>query len=139
MAKRYLPVLALAVFSAGAAAQLPFPMNEQGDMRWVCAGIGEGERETLARMEPDVNLKLVFAAGKRGEYLADIEVIVSDREGKRPALKFTAQGPICLIQAPAGRYQVEAAFGDTKRTINTAVAKDAKQPGMVVFRFPEAN
>jgi hypothetical protein len=52
MIRLYLSVLALAVFSAGAAAQ-PFPMNEQGDVRWVCAGIGETEREALAKMEPD--------------------------------------------------------------------------------------
>ena len=58
-------------------------------------------------MEAESNLKLVFATGKRGEYLAGVGVILSDREGKRPALKFTAGGPICLVQvdvmaAPAG-------------------------------------
>ena len=137
MTKRYLPVLALAVFSAGTAAQ-PFPMNEQGDVRWVCAGIGEGEREALAKMEAGTSLKLVFAAGKRGEYLTDVDVVLSDHEGKRPALKFIADGPICLIQAPAGRYQVEAVFGDTKRSVATTVTKGVKQPGMVVFRFPGA-
>ena len=135
MSKRYLPVLALAMFSAGAAAQ-SFPMNEQGDMRWVCAGIGETEREALVKMEPGTSLKLVFAAGKRGEYLANVDVILSDRDGKRPALKFTAEAPICLIQAPAGRYHVEAAFNDVKRAIDARVPKDAKQPGMLVFRFP---
>ena len=138
MRKHYLSVLSLVLFSTAAAAQ-PFPMNERGDMRWVCAGIGENERETLAKMEPGSSLKLVFAAGKRGEYLADVDVILSDREGKRPALKFTAEGPICLIQAPAGRYQLEASFRGEKRSVSATVAKEARQPGMVVFRFPEAN
>jgi hypothetical protein len=60
-------------------------MTKQGDIRWVCAGIGLDEREALAKMETDSNLKLVFAAGKQGEYMANVEVVMSDREGKRPA------------------------------------------------------
>jgi hypothetical protein len=112
---------------------------DQGDVRWVCAGIALDERDALAKMETDSSLKLVFAGAKRGEYLANVDVVLGDREGKRPALKFTAQAPICLVQAPAGRYQVEALFRDEKRTLAATVAKDAKQPGMLVFRFPEAN
>ena len=137
MTKHHLSFLCLAVFSAAAAAQ-SFPVNEQGDIRWVCGGIGLDEREALAKMETDSNLKLVFAGGKQGEYLANVEVVMSDREGKRPALKFTADAPVCLVQAPAGRYHVEAVFRDAKRAIDTRVAKDAKQPGMLVFRFPGA-
>jgi hypothetical protein len=137
MTKHSLPILCLAMLSTTAAAQ-PFPMNEQGDVRWVCAGIGLDERNALAKMETDSNLKLVFAGAKRGEYLANVDVVLIDREGKRPALKFTAKAPICLVQAPAGRYQVDALFRDEKRTAAATVAKDAKQPGMLVFRFPGA-
>jgi hypothetical protein len=106
------------------------------EVKGLRAGIGLDEREALAKMETDSNLKLVFAAGKQGEYLTNVEVVMGDREGKRPALKFTADAPICLVQAPAGRYHVEAVFRDAKRAIDTRVAKDAKQPGMLVFRFP---
>ena len=52
---------------------------------------------------------------------------MSDREGKRPALKFTAGGPICR-QCPLGRYQLEASYHDAKRSVATTVAQDAKQP-----------
>ena len=137
MTKHYLPIVCLAMFSTAAAAQ-PFPMNKQGEVRWVCAGIGLDERAALAKMETDSSLKLVFAGAKRGEYLANVDVVLSDPEGKRPALKFTAKAPICLVQAPAGRYQVEALFRDDKRTAAATVAKDAKQPGTLVFRFPGA-
>jgi hypothetical protein len=129
---------AIMLFSAAAAAQ-PFPMHKEGDVRWLCGGVGLDERDALAKMETDSNLKLVFAGAKRGEYLANVDVVLSDREGKQPAVKFTARAPICLVQAPAGRYQVEALFRDEKRTLAATVAKDAKQPGMLVFRFPEAN
>ena len=137
MSKGYLPVLALA-FSAAVYAQ-PFPMNEQGGVRWVCAGVGEEERAALAKLEAGSTLKLVFASGKRGAYLAHVDVVLSERDGKRPALKFTATAPICLLQAPAGSYRVEASFRDQKRSLATSVAKDARQPGMLVFRFPEAD
>jgi hypothetical protein len=86
MRKRYLSVLSLVLFSTAAAAQ-PFPFNEQGDMRWACAGVGEDEREAFAKMEAGSSLKLVFAAGKQGQYVAKVDVVLSDREGKRPALK----------------------------------------------------
>jgi hypothetical protein len=132
----YLSVLSLILFSGAAAAQ-PFPMNEKGGVRWVCAGVGQDERAAFAKMEAGSSLKLVFAAGKQDQYLAKVDVLLSDREGKRPALKFTAQGPICLIQAPPGHYQIEARFRDEKRSASATVAKDAKQPGMLVFRFPE--
>ena len=138
MSKRYACILSFALFSAGALAQ-PFPMNKQGDVGWVCAGIGEPERAALSKMEQDANLKLVFAAGKRGAYLAEVGVVVSDREGKRAALQFTATGPICLVQAPAGRYHVEALFRDEKRSMDTTLAPGAKQPGVLVFRFPNEN
>jgi hypothetical protein len=136
MPTRSLSPLFLALFCAVATAQ-PFPMQEQAGVRWVCAGIGLDERDAFAKLEPDANLKLVFAAGKQGAYLARVDVVLTDPEGKRAALKFTADAPICLIQAPAGRYSVEAAFGSEKRTIAATVAKSAKQPGMLVFRFPE--
>jgi hypothetical protein len=138
MRSRYLSVLPCILLATAATAQ-PFPFSEQGDVRWVCAGVGEDERENLAKLEPGSSLKLVFAAGSQGHYLAAVDVILSDREGKRPALKFTAQGPICLVQAPAGRYRLEASFRDEKRSVSAAVPKEAKQPGMVVFRFPEAD
>ena len=138
MSKGYLAVLAMAAISAAASAQ-PFSMNEQGGVRWVCAGVGEEERAALAKLEAGSALKLVFASGKRGAYLAKVDVVLSDRDGKRPALKFTAAAPICLVQAPAGSYSVEASFRDEKRSLAANIAKDAKQPGMLVFRFPEAN
>jgi hypothetical protein len=135
MQKRYLAVLGLTLLCSAAAAQ-PLAMDERNGVRWVCAGVGQGEREALARMEAGTNLKLVFAAGKEGAYLANVEVVLTDREGKRPALKFFAAAPICLVQAPAGRYHVEAVFRDVKRALDTQVPQGGKQPGMLVFRFP---
>ena len=112
-------------------------MEQSGGVSWRCGGIGSDERDTLQKMEPGSNLKLVFAAGARGEYVANVGVTLT--EGKGAAVKFVAQGPICLINAPAGRYRVEAAFGGTQRGASTMLAKDPAAPAMVVIRFPESD
>ena len=130
-------MLSLGVLSASAAAQ-PLAMQEQAGARWVCGGIGLSEREAFAKLEPQANLKLVFAAGKEGADLANVDVVVSDPAGKKVPLRFTASGPICLIAAPAGSYRVEATYHDAKATAPAAVGKSAGRPGTVVLRFPEA-
>jgi hypothetical protein len=130
-------MLSLGVLCAGAGAQ-PVAMQDQAGTRWVCGGIGLAEREAFAKLEPQANLKLVFAAGKEGAYLADVGVVVSDPSGKKVPLRFTASGPICLIAAPAGSYRVEATYHDTKAVASAAVGKTAGHPGTVVLRFPEA-
>jgi hypothetical protein len=137
MSKTRLLIVALGVVSSGAFAQ-PVVMQEQAGVRWLCGGIGLSEREAFAKLEPQANLKLVFAAGKEGAYLANVDVVVSDPAGKKVPLRFTASGPICLIDAPAGHYRVEATYHDTKATAPAAVGKSAGHPGTVVLRFPEA-
>ena len=137
MTKTRLLMLSLGVLSASAGAQ-PLAMQEQAGVRWLCGGIGLSEREAFAKLESNANLKLVFAAGKEGAYLADVGVVVSDPAGKKVPLRFTASGPICLIAAPAGTYRVEATYHDTKASASTAVGKAAGHPGTVVLRFPGA-
>jgi hypothetical protein len=130
-------MLSLGVLCAGAGAQ-PLAMQEQAGARWLCGGIGLSEREAFAKLESQANLKLVFAAGKEGAYLANVDVAVSDPAGKKVPLRFTASGPICLIAAPAGQYRVEATYRDTKASASTAIGKTAAgHPGTLVLRFPE--
>lgn len=146
MNKRLLVGLALTALSAGASAQSSvgstapsFPTNQAGEVTWVCAGVGADEREAFAKSEPGTNLKLVFAAGKLGEYLASVDVVLVNQAGKRTPIHFTADAPICLISAPAGRYRVEASFRNAKRSMTTTAVKDAKRPTTLVFRFAEAS
>lgn len=131
-----LSALALAAVSMSASAQ-PFEMKEQAGVRWTCGGIGTDERAAFAKMEPQSNLKLVFATGKRGEYVADIAVSLTDMAGKRMNVQFTADGPVCLIQAPAGSYRVEAVYANTKQGAAAALGKQAGAPATVIFNFPE--
>jgi hypothetical protein len=131
-------ITASALLCVGLAASAQdFPMKEQAGVRWTCAGIGQTERAALAKLEPQSNLKLVFAGGKEGAYLARVGVSLTDAAGKKTKLQFTADGPICLIQAPAGSYRVDATYADSKRTASATLGKEAKHPATVVFHFPK--
>ena len=82
-------------------------MKVQDAGRYVCGGIGSEESTALRAAMKDHPLSLLFARAG-GEYLADVDVTVKDASG-RTALAMRANGPVCLIDLPAGRYTVEAA------------------------------
>ena len=130
--------IALCACSAAASGQA-LVTKEQGALTWRCGGVGLEEREELAKMEAGSNLKLVFAAGARGEYLANVAVALSERQNKVAAVKFIADGPICLVKAPAGNYRIDASLGDRKSSASATAADEASRPAMVVVRFPEGD
>ncbi|HMA87955.1 MAG TPA: hypothetical protein VKP89_04345 [Burkholderiales bacterium] len=135
--KRFLVVATLAAACGAAQAQEPALKDDAG-LRWVCGGIGAEEREALAGLEPQVNLKLLFVTGKRGAFVANVDVSLYD--GASELLRFTmiAQGPICLIQAPAGRYRITATYEALRLERTVALPeKKAKDPVRIVFSFPE--
>jgi hypothetical protein len=135
--KGFLVVVALAAACGAAQAQAPALRDDAG-LRWVCGGIGEEEREALAALEPQVNLKLLFVTGTRGAFVANVDVSLYD--GATELLRFTmiAQGPLCLIQAPAGRYRIAATYEELRLERTVALPeRRAKDPVRVVFSFPE--
>jgi len=134
--KTLIAMLALAALPLGAAAQ-QLAMQDSGGVRWVCGGVGGEERERLAALAPEANLSLLFVAGKRGAYLADVAVSLYDAGSKTPRLEIRADGPMCLLHAAAGRYRIEASFNGAKRSADATVAADAKRPARVVLVFPE--
>ena len=87
------------------AAPLP-PMKNQGAARYVCGGIGSDESTAMRAAMKDFPLSLLFARAD-GAYLADVEVAIKDAGGAT-ALALRANGPVCLIDLPAGKYTIEA-------------------------------
>jgi len=133
-------LLLTAAFAAacGAAQAQGLALKDAVGLRWVCAGVGEEEREALAALEPQVNLKLLFITGRRGAFVAGVDVSLYDAASELLRFTMIAQGPICLIQAPAGRYRITATYDETRieRTI-ALPAKRANEPVRLVFSFPE--
>jgi len=100
---------ALALGLAGAAfaqSGLP-PVQTFGSVSYVTGGIGLDESSAIKAAEKDFSLSLLFAQSKRGEYLADIKVNITDKAGKT-VLEAVSDGPFLLAKLPAGTYKVSA-------------------------------
>lgn len=105
-------------------------MKGDGAMRWVCGGIGSDQSTAMRGAMKSHPLSLLFAR-KDGAYLADVDVRIQSTAGA-PALTLRANGPVCLVDLPAGRYTVEAKTeGMTQRQ---EVTLDAA-PKTADFRF----
>ena len=89
------------------------PMQSQGVVKFVCGGIGSDESAAMRAGMKSHPLSLLFARAD-GAYLAEVGVTVTDAVGKE-VLKTRANGPLCLIDLPAGKYTVEADDAGTSK------------------------
>lgn len=80
-----------------------------GPLQYACGGIGSDESTAMRDAMKGYPLSLLFAS-KGGDYLASLAVELLDAQGA--ATRFTAAGPVCLLQLPAGRYTVKATTQD---------------------------
>nr|WP_231973565.1 carboxypeptidase-like regulatory domain-containing protein [Variovorax sp. HW608] len=117
MAQAQTPVLAPSMKALGAA-------------RYVCGGIGAEESSAMRAAMKDHPLSLLFAR-ESGAYLADVQVTVTDAQGST-ALSMRADGPVCLVDLPAGRYTVEAASEGVAKTQVVSLGNGSK---VADFRF----
>lgn len=96
---------------------------------YVSGGVGLEERQCLAPMERDYNLKMVFALKSR-PYLADEMVKIQDQQGNE-VFQRMADGPWLLVKLPAGNYKVTVSReGHTTEVRNVVVGN-----GMQVEHF----
>lgn len=101
----------------------------------VCGGVGAEERAALRAREAGVALRLVLVTAKRGGWLADAEVVVADARGGE-LLRTRADGPICHVTLPEGRYRVSATLAGVTRVAGVAVPARPARPQQVAFAFP---
>ena len=76
--------------------------------KFMSGGVGLGERQKMLGMAPDYDLKLSFA-NRRGHYLSDVNVSVTDEDGKQVLNTVTA-GPWLYVSLPPGKYDVKATY-----------------------------
>lgn len=105
--RRALLAFACAVGAVGAQAQSAMPQwKGEGAVRYVCGGIGSDESNAMRAAMKEHPLALLFARSD-GAYLADVQVEIKGAAGA-PSLALRANGPVCLVDLPAGRYTVDA-------------------------------
>lgn len=96
----------------------------QGDVTYLCGGIGADEVAYMKSEAPQYDLMLTFAA-RDGAYLADVDVAIADARGN-PVLQANCDAPIMLVDLPAsGNYRVraDAAGYALNRTVRVAASK----------------
>jgi hypothetical protein len=129
----------LALYAASPAGNAQtLAWREQDAIGWACGGIGLEERQALKILEAKANAVMLFVAGGRGTLVADIRLRVVAAADATRGLEIVADGPICVLQLPAGSWNIEARHGDTVRTRTVLLkTQDTGQPQRLQFAFPE--
>jgi len=114
---QYDPVHPVPPSAPGSVDVLPGmpPVQNQGGVTYVSGGIGVDERQALRSAEPNFNLHLLFA-GPGGEYLAKIEVVITDDRGVK-VLDAFSNGPYFMAKLPPGRYRISVDDGTGRRQV----------------------
>jgi len=97
----------------------------------VCTGVGDE-----ARYDPrwqTYSVRIEFAGGD-AQYLADLEIAVSDRTGA-PIVQARCNSPWFLAELPPGKYTVAGTFEGLTKTANFTAPQSGQ--ARVVVRFPE--
>ena len=124
-------VSALAVTTGVSALET----GSNGKNEWACGGAGAEERADMKTLESVATASLLFVTEVRGGYLADVDFVVRDQKGVT-VLQGRADGPICVLRVPAGRYSVEALYEGTKRTASLQASAAPGKPTRAVLTFP---
>ena len=138
MKKIILPVIAHLVvlglmasnFVSGVAAE-ELTVKTSNGFSYLSGGFGEDERERLRNITVGDNLELSFALQNK-EYLGGANVLIKDAKGNN-VLEAISEGPLFLVDLPAGSYTVEAtAMG---KTLKQAVHVPSKGHARVYFAW----
>lgn len=99
---RTIAAIASLSFAAAAAAQ----QQQMEGIDYRSGGIGQAEQQAMREARDDYSLGMTFAT-RQGAYVADVDVMVKNASGD-VMLTQQSQGPMLLVDLPAGRYTVEA-------------------------------
>jgi hypothetical protein len=136
---RYLAVSLAAgalIFEAGRApaqTEGPLPLDnptEISGVETVCTGVGLEARSDERWNAYSLKVEL---AGKGGQYLGDVRVMVS--KDNKAILATTCGGPWLLFKLPAARYQVDATIEN--KTVSSSAYVPMSGQGRIILRFPE--
>jgi hypothetical protein len=126
--KRIALLLALAQAGSFAFAQGAAPPAVRGSAAsFTCGGVGHDDAEAMKAQARDHDLMLTFAQAG-GAYLAEVDVRISDRQG-RTVLSGRCDGPIMLVDLPgSGTWRISAQANGVARdkTISTTRGRSAR-------------
>ncbi|NJD06432.1 MAG: carboxypeptidase regulatory-like domain-containing protein [Methylococcaceae bacterium] len=131
---RLFAILASLQLSLPAAARALEPQT-QDEVRFVSGGIGAEENQALQAVRSDYNLHLLFSVQGSGEFLSDVALRITDRDGKR-VLETVAGGPRLFAKLQPGRYTLEASHGS--KTLRETVSIAGHHGASLTLAWPES-
>jgi hypothetical protein len=121
------------------SAQVHPKPQVQGDVTYLCGGVGAEEASYMKSQASGYDMMLTFAA-KDGSYLADVNVDIRDTKGQ-PILQTKCDSPIMLIDVPkSGTYRIraDAAGYSLNRTAKvTAKQRKGARVAALVLTWPQ--
>lgn len=117
-----------------AQADIPESQNYQG-IQYITGGIGSEESDAMLQLGQRWPLTLEFAQDhpQRPLWVADVDVKITDSK-KKVIFSALSEGPIMLIQLPAGSYEIEAKFED--RTLKKKLKIETNQAVKLPIVWP---
>jgi hypothetical protein len=100
-------VLSCILFSFQAVADSLIKPQTQGEVTFVSGGVGGDERDAMQAMRADYNLSLLFSVQGSGEYLSEVKVGITDKNGNT-FLDTVSDGPMLFASLKPGHYTVTA-------------------------------
>jgi hypothetical protein len=76
--------------------------------KFMSGGVGTEERNEMMQQANQYDLALSFAA-RSGDYLSDVNVVITDDRGKE-IVNTTTAGPLFYAELPGGRYNIKATY-----------------------------
>jgi hypothetical protein len=83
-------------------------------------GIGKDEEAYMRKAGKDFNLRIEFSERKDNEFLADVDLAITDLAGN-PVFVLPGAGPIVNLNLPQGKYRVAASFRGKTETQLVAI------------------
>ncbi|MDE2092307.1 MAG: hypothetical protein KGI87_00495 [Burkholderiales bacterium] len=102
---------------------------------YLNGGVGQGDEQHMRKIAADWPLRLIFSERKNDEFVADVNLLVTDMHGA-PYLQLSDAGPMTYVRLPAGTYRVTARFKGLAETHE--VTLDGKSGRDVYFHWKAA-
>ena len=82
---------------------------------YLNGGIGADEQQYMRKIAKDWPLRMVFSENKDNEFVADVNVLITNTRGT-PYLQLSSAGPMTYVMLPTGKYRITARFRGLSET-----------------------
>lgn len=103
----------------------------------LCGGAGSEERTRLEKEVRLASVALEFFSGTRGNYVADVDVLFTPIQAPVAAFGLVTDGPVCLVELPAGEYRVDTWFNGHARSTRATIPAQRDRLVRISLGFPE--